>query len=277
MNLVPLMLHMEGCATQEEMNANVTASIERGYVRFNEHLDAYKGCVSIVGSAPSLASTIKDLKGDVLAVNGAIGYLLDHWVVPKFGMIWDASPLCVKFVRAHQDITYFVGARCHPEVFKAIGNCKTIVWHAGGDHNINEFLSERNIMEPLVNGGSAGVTRALYLVLALGYREIHLHGADSSCNEAGGTHVTGSLVHENLLRIWLGATDEVRKEFLTTPEMCAQVEEFKSIYLMYTNFGVKVVAHGQGLLPTTYRRMKADFDRQRGLIDEAQCEKLLAA
>lgn len=257
--LLPLLLTMEGAATQQEMNSNVTATIERGYVPLNGYINQYSGRVSIVGAGPSIEETYKDLTGDVLAINSAIGFLLDKGVVPKWGMLWDADPVVEHFAVPHPDVTYLVGARCHPKVFERLKDNKVIVWHAGGDHNICEFLEEKGIMEPMVNGGSAGVTRAMYLVVALGYRDLGLYGADSSYSDDGKTHVRGSLVPEKDMRIWVG-DHEGNKCFRSTPEWAAQVEEFKMIYKIFHQIGIKVEAHGEGMLPHIYRIMKEAFD-----------------
>ena len=50
--LLPLLLTMESCATEQEMNSNVAATIARGYTRINEHLSTCSGTVSIVGADP---------------------------------------------------------------------------------------------------------------------------------------------------------------------------------------------------------------------------------
>lgn len=262
--LVPLMLHMNGCATQEEMNANVTATIERGYRPINEYLcpelggrGYWSGTMSICGAGPSLRDTYQELQGAILACNSALGYMLGQGIVPNFAMIWDASPLCEQFAIPHPDITYLLGARCHPSVFKRLHGCKIIAWHAGGDHNIIEFLKEREIREPLINGGSAAVTRALYLAFAMGFRDLHLFGADSSYRD-NDTHVNGSLVPEKDITIWLG-NHEGNRSFRTTPEFCAQVEEFKNIYPHFLSMGCDIQVHGTGLLPHVYHVMKHTY------------------
>ena len=247
---------MEGCATEAEMNGNVLATIARGYTRLNEHLGTCSGKVSIVGSGPSVRQTCKELKGDILAINSAIGFLLREKIVPKYAMIWDASPLCAGFAEPHPDVTYLIGARCHPAVFERLKGCKVICWHAGGDHNIAQFLAEQKIEEPMVNGGSAGVTRAMYLAVALGYRELELHGADSS-KSGDETHVLGSLVPEKDIFIWVG-NGEKSKRFRTTPEMAAQVNEFRDIYQLFQHpsFGIEVSVRGEGMLPHMAKLMR---------------------
>ena len=256
-NLVPLKLHMHGCATQEEMNANVTAALERGYTPINDYLtpelggkSGLRGTVSICGAAPSLADTYQELTGHIMACNSAIGFLVGKGIIPTYGMIWDASPLCEKFAIPDKRITYLLGARCHPSVFDKLKGCKVIAWHAGGDHNILEFLRQNDIREPTINGGSAAVTRAMYLAYAMGYRKLHLFGADSSFR-AGDSHVNGSLATEKQLEVFIDG-----KPFQTTPEFCAQVEEFKVIYPHFTAFGCSVTVHGDGMLPHVYSIMK---------------------
>ena len=111
-----------------------------------------------------------------------------------------------EFAVPHPDITYLVASRCHPDVFKRLEGCKIIVWHAGGDHNINDLLCERKLNEPMVNGGSAGVTRAMFLVNCLGYTDQHIFGADSSYT-GDDTHIRGSLVPEKDLMVSIVAPD----------------------------------------------------------------------
>ena len=246
--LLPLLLTMESCATEQEMNSNVAATIARGYTRINEHLSTCSGTVSIVGAGPSIKTTYQELTGEVLAINSSIGYLLQQGIVPKWGMIWDASELCKNFATPHPEVTYLVGARCHPTVFDNLSGCKVVAWHAGGDHNIAEYLAQNNIDEPMVNGGSAGVTRALYLAVALGYREIHLFGADSCYSDEGDTHISGSLVPEKDMKVWIG-NGAGNKCFRTTPEWCAQIEEYKAIYPLFRSIGIRIEVHGEGMLP----------------------------
>lgn len=248
--LIPLFLNMEGCATQEEMNANVKATIKRGYDPLTAYLGSEKGKVCLVGSGPSIAETHEELSGDIIAINSSIKYLLEHDIVPKYGMIWDADEICENFAVAHPDITYLLGARCHSKVFDKLADCKTIVWHAGGDHNISEFLLKHKIDEPMVNGGSAGVTRGMYLAVALGYTDLKIFGADSSYSDAGDTHITGSLVYEKDFRCWIGNGDTA-KEFRTTPEWCAQVNEFRDIYSVFRHpaYQIDIEVMGPGMLP----------------------------
>lgn len=254
--LLPLALDMHGCATLEEMNSNLEATIARGYVSFVPLLDKSSGSVSIVGSGPSLHDTLDELTGDVFAINQAVGFLIDHGIIPKWAMLWDAAECVEQFAVPHPDVTYLVASRCHPKVFERLKGCNVQVWHAGGDHNIWQFLLDHKVDEPMVNGGSAGITRAMFMVDALGYTEQHIFGADSSYGEDGNTHIIKSLVPEKDSLISVG--NKPPQWFRTTPEWCAQVNEFRQIFTVMTHEDRrKIVVHGKGMLPCVYHILVA--------------------
>lgn len=252
--ILPLVLNMECTATEGEMNGNVAATLERGYTSLVPYLGTTGGSVSICGAGPSLGERIADLKGDVFAINSAIGYLLERGIVPRWAMIWDCAELCEQFAVPHQDVTYLIGSRCHPKVFERLRDCKVVVWHACGDHNIKEFLESKNISEPLVNGGTTGVTRGIYLAYALGYRDFHIFGADS-CYKNGKTHVNGSLVHEQHLQILVGG-----RWYESTPQWAAQIEEMKVMYPMFkhTVLAAEMTAYDDGMFGWVMSLMKSD-------------------
>jgi len=255
--LFPLALSMEGCFTEKQMNTNFFATLDRGYTPINGYLDSCQGTCSIVGAGPSIAETYTDLVGDVLAINSAIGYLLDKSIVPRWAMIWDCDPVCENFAVPHPDITYLIASRCHPKVFERLKDCKIIVWHAAGDLNIVELMNRPDIIarqschEPLINGGTAGVTRGIYVTTALGYRDLHLFGSDSSYSDDGRTHVIRSLVPEKDITIAIGNAPPAY--FRTTPEWCSQVMEYRMIYtIMACGCGVTIDVHGSGMLKSMH-------------------------
>ncbi len=252
--LLPLLLEMHGCATKEEMNGNFEATMKRRYTRFNEHLGKYSGVCSLVGAGPSLRECYEELTGDIMAVNSAIGFLIEKGIAPKFAMLWDAAEIVEQFAVPHSYTTYLVASRCHPKVFERLKNNKVIVWHAAGDHNILEMIKKHDVGEPLVNGGSAGVTRGIFLARALGYETIHIFGGDSSYGPAGDTHINGSLVPEKDLMVSIG--NDPPKWFRTTPEWCAQIEEYRTIYAMFTHGGIKLEVHGEGMIQEMHRRLE---------------------
>lgn len=247
--LMRLAFDMQACATNEEMVTNLEATLLRGYISINDLLGACSGTVSLVGSGPSIKSTVHELVGDVFAINQSVGWLLEQKIVPKYAMFWDAAEIVAKFAVPHPDITYLVASRCHPAVFERLAGCNVMVWHAGGDHDINDQLFKRNILdEPMIPGGSAGITRAICFANVLGYRDIHIFGGDSSYGDDGNTHIVGSLVPEKDIMVSVGSNPP--RWFRTTPEWCAQVNEYLAIYATLAQSPLnKIEVHGTGMLP----------------------------
>lgn len=247
--LVRLALDMNSCATATEMEDNYRATLARGYEPLNDLIDKHSGTCSLVGSGPTIRETYKDLRGDVIAVNSAIGFLLDHGVIPKYAMLWDAADIVSKFAVPHPDVTYLVASRCHPSVFERLKDCKVIVWHAAGDHHIKELV-KNEAPEPypvMVMGGTAGVTRGVFLIHLLGYRDIHIFGGDSSYGTDGNTHVRGSLVPEKDTMVSIGYNPPIW--FRTTPEWAQQVNEYQTIFAMFTmNDAVNLHVHGENTM-----------------------------
>jgi hypothetical protein len=264
--LVPLALDMCSCFTPEEVHANFYATLDRGYTSIIPLLGKFAGqTCSLVGAGPSLRRSYMDLKGDVFSVNSALWFLLDKGIAPKYQMIWDAHEVCEKFAVPHPEITYLVASRCHPKVFERLKGCDVRVWHAGGDHDILEHMVKPEVQakmgqpEPLINGGSAGITRGLFVVDALGYTDIHVHGADSSY-EGDATHIMGSVMKEKDMMCSMGDGSEGAPAtwFRTTPEWTQQVHEYRTMYALFSiGKGMKMQVHGEGMLPVMHRRVTA--------------------
>lgn len=271
---LPLRLDMQLANTSEQIDANIEASITRRSRSFIELINSNTGAVSIVGSGPSLKDTWRSIRGDVIACNAANQFLLERGVIPKYVMIFDADVLAEEFVTTpHKDVTYLLASRCHPNLFKRLEGFNVVVWHALGDLNVQAILERRGVMEPMCGGGSAAVTRTMFLAQALGYRHLHLYGADSSYNneetrvryarsaieredlkgDARGSHFRKSTTEEKFLSIMCNTQyadgRSVSRVFHTTPWMAAQAEDFKVLVPELQRIGVKVSVHGDGLIP----------------------------
>lgn len=240
--VAPLQLKREMCETDANLRFNILRTLSNTYVRFNEFLNTQDGPVSVCGSGPSFSRTYTKLAGDVIACNGAHDYLIERGVVPRFCMVMDAAPFIGDFITPHDEVLYMVASRCHKKLFKHLKRNKVVVWHCKGDECLDALLEKRRIMEPMIHGGSGAATRALFMAIAMGYKEVHLHGADSSFEEEH--HVGKTLVPESVIEVWAG------KWFKTTAWMAGQVEDFRDFALQLQKVsGARVIVHGDGLLP----------------------------
>lgn len=97
-------------------------------------------------------------------------------------------------------------------------------------------------------GGSTGVTRSLFLAVAMGYLDLHIFGADSSCD--GGSHIRKSVVDETYMNIFC-----LGRWFVTTPWLAVQAEDFQKLAPYLAAVGVKLTLYGDGLIPHIARSL----------------------
>lgn len=255
---VPLFIKGILANTNEEIEANIEAALQWDYIPFNDLIGTKSGAVAIVGSGPSLKKNwhkLRNFKGDIIACNSAFGFLLDKGIVPQYMMCFDADRLMLAFIKPHKDVTYLLASRCPPEAFEMVKDCKIVCWHAGGDENLEELLVKHNKEEPMVLGGSAAVTRSLYIAISMGYGKVHMYGVDSSY-EGMNTHISQSRTEERHLPVRVND-----KVFITSPWLAQQAEDFKILVpLMQRINRTKIAVHGTGLIPYIARIMDLKTD-----------------
>ena len=255
---VPLFIKGILANTVEQIDANIEAALKRDYIPFNDIIGTKSGAVAIVGSGPSLKKNwkrLRNFKGDIIACNSAFGFLLDKGITPQYMLCFDADILMLPFMKAHEKVTYLLASRCPPEAFDIVKDCKIVCWHAAGDENLDNLLGKYNRKEPMVLGGSAAVTRALYVAITMGYSMVHMYGVDSSY-EGTNTHISQSRTEER--RLPVRVNDEV---FITSPWLAQQAEDFKILVpLMQKINRTKIAVHGTGLIPYIARVMDLKTD-----------------
>ena len=244
---MPLKLESALANTDDDIDRNIKHALTLDYISFQQLVGSQSGAVAVVGSGPSLKQGWKKLrhfKGDIIACNAACQFLLGKGITPKYMFCFDADPLMLEFMMPHPDITYLLGSRCPPKAFELIKGCKLSIWHAGGDTNIERLLREAGkFTEPMVSGGTAAVTRCMVLAQAMGYKNIHLVGADSSFLNDD-THIRQSTTVERRMFVNVAG-----REFETAPWMIRQVEDFKILAPRYREiFGTRFIVHGDGLM-----------------------------
>jgi hypothetical protein len=121
---------------------------------------------------------------------------------------------------------------------------KVTLWHAASTEPEMRALFRDRLM---VYGGSTTATRGPFLAGALGYRDIHTFGADSSYS--ADTHVGGSLRKEN--EIVCAFEGEA---YRTTMWMMQQAESWVTFMLPeLVPTGMRFTVYGDGLLPAAHR------------------------
>jgi len=207
-------------------------------------LDSCSGTVSICGGGPSLEDTYRDLKGDVMACNGTYDFLLKKGIIPKYLFLWDPGQKILDYLdNLQKETTYIVSSACCPELFKKLEGYDVLLFHAYAEPVIQEVLTEKGKKgEYMIPGGCCAMTRSPVVAYFMGYREIHLHGADSSLKD-GKSHVGDGTPNRNVIDVTCAG-----RTFYTPTWLAAQAEEFIPI-VQNLMPQAKVKVHGDGLLP----------------------------
>ena len=227
-------------ATAEERRANMAASLARGYPVVTK-LPANGKSLAIVGGGPSVADDLEELrnfKGEIWAVNGSLDWLMGHGIKADGYVMSDAHETrMVRYLHGNIDTTYYIASMCHPSVFEALEGKNVILWHVG----------DRDLLPPKgqgwIPGGPTVMTRAPVLAHALGYRDVHLYGVDSS-NEGNRHHVYSTAEGEDEVAVELDGVI-----YRTGLVYVHQVAFLQFILAYFNSQGSKFTVHGRGLGP----------------------------
>jgi hypothetical protein len=203
---------------------------------------------SFCGSGPSLMTSLHCLRGKVMAVNAAIPALKGAGIHIDYPMIWDATPEMVRYACDMPGAEWMIASRVNPGLIDRLLELKQRVtlWHAGAAVDEPEMLALLDNRFGLF-GGNYSATRAPFLLAAMGFRDLHILGADSSFVIE--THVGGSLRDEKEIAVLFEG-----RAYRTTLWMKHQAESWATFVLPeLVPYGMRFTVHGDGLLPAAHR------------------------
>lgn len=161
----------------EGRQSNLEAVLARGLPTVKQS-PARAGQLAIVASGPSVREHLAELKSwpdEIWAINGAYDYLLDHGIVAQGFFAIDPLPGLADYVRrANQATTFYIASTSDLSVFDTLTDHKVITFHPIADDM--QYPKDAGF----IGGGTTALTRAPYLGLLHGWRDIMIFGADSS-------------------------------------------------------------------------------------------------
>jgi len=169
-----------------------------------ELLGKYKGHKAIVcGGGPSLQDTIGDIKRQlrlskkvvVVALNMTHDWLLDRGVNPNrmLAIMIDPKPWVSKYQRPTMGVKYLLGSKLHKDTYDRFRGYEDQVylWQTW-EHRDEEIdvLSKEFPRKHIIHipGYSTVGLRALNVCYEVGFRDLELHGYDSSYGGGHRTH-----------------------------------------------------------------------------------------
>lgn len=245
----PLRVPLEvDCNTPTETildNIQSNAKGRKGWLKLAE---AHGRKAILCGSGPSLGDTlgeIQDMQGDIFALNGAAKFLHEHGIMPDYQVLLDAQPKTADLIGPAKQ--YLFASQVDPECFKR--KPEAILWHSTHGKIVPDF-PEYDDDYCLIGGAVTVGNAALALVFAMGYREIHCFGYDSSHRDGKG-HAFHQAMNEG------DPTTIVEyegKEYIASLTMRLQTHYFLDRAALLEHEGVKLEVHGTGLLPAMFKK-----------------------
>lgn len=230
----------EANTDNEQLIKNIEYSLKLPVPRIEEQ-PIHDGHAVIVGGGPSLKEFAHEIKTrqehgqKVFALNNSWIWLEKNGINPDFHVMLDARVENAAFV--HPIAQKYYASQCAKEVWDKAPDA--IMWH---------HLNAKNIVEEaacFLGGGSTVGLNALSLVTALGYREIHLYGYDSSYDDDR-HHAYDQELNDNEKTITITLDD---REFHAANWMADQAEQFLVLSKQLVSMGCVITIHGDGLLP----------------------------
>lgn len=156
------------------------------YERRAKRIDAHDGAAVLVAGGPSLRDKISSIRKrqqlgqTIFALNGSGGFLNENGIVPDYQVLLDPQAFMVDYLAPAKE--YLIASQCHSDVLAVVAD--PILWHVateGAEQNTPQHPDG----DCLVGGGYTVGLCAMCLVYALGYRQMHLYGYDSSATADG--------------------------------------------------------------------------------------------
>lgn len=223
----------------EKRNANVLSALQRGFPVVSKQA-AHNRSLAIVGGGPSAADDLDRIREfpEIWCVNGALDWLAGQGIVPTGYVVIDPEPIMAQYLQAPpKSTTYYVGSVCHPLTFDALLDRKIELFHP-----LMDDMPKLPEGHGTIGGGPTVLTRAPMLAYCLGYRDVHLFGADSSYE--GEAHHIYDAPKDPLVRVELDGTI-----YDSCGVFVHQVAYFQQILHWFTTHGATFEIHGRGLGP----------------------------
>lgn len=204
-----------------------------------------QGKVAVVASGPSVSDfvdTLKNWDGEIWGINRAFEWMRHRGIKPTGFLGIDPEWFLKECIpTTPEDVTYYLAAQVHPCVFDYLKDRNVRLW----------FMADSQVRLPkdacLIFGGSTCLGRSPNLAYALGYRDVHIFGGDSSYTHKQYVH------GEDLPPNWVPAEINGRI-FKTQRNLIQQASEMVEQMVEWARGDdpLSVTLYGDGLMQAWY-------------------------
>jgi hypothetical protein len=140
---------------------------------------------------PSLAGTQFQLDEttDVFTVSGAHDTLIAAGILPDYHIECDPRPHKTDNLnKPNLGTTYLIASSVHPGYLDKLSQHDVRLWHVSTAEHVMRLVDElHESPSTIISGGGSVGLRAIPLLYTMGYRDIEIHGMDSSFKTVDGT------------------------------------------------------------------------------------------
>jgi len=230
----------------DEALDHIRINLNRGLPEVESH-PGHGKTLLIVGSAPSLAETVEQLReteGDIIALNEAHDWLLNNGICPRFYGQMEISPWPRDVLTMPQDdCTYLLPSMSSPDNYDRLKGYDVRVWHAWTGCGEDRLLEGKD----LVCGSGIFAIRAINLGLYMGYRKFEMFGCDACFRESSHVDQERPGARSDALDAeWNG------KRYQSAHYLLKGVHDLRRLCERFHHlFSLK--CHGDGLMQTVHR------------------------
>lgn len=242
------------CNTPDEVlirNITENSRLDKEWLQAS---DPHNGIAVICGSGPSIADTLEEVrswrgKATIFALNGCARFLAENGTLADYQVMCDARPENVELIGPARQRLF--ASQCDPIMFRM--DPDAILWHLQIGE-IEDYFPAYENPYVLIGGAASVGNTAGCLAYAMGFREIHFYGMDSSHRDGQG-HAFRQRLNDGdptCIVEWGGKT------YLASLTMRHQAEKFMETAKALEEGGASVFVHGSGLLPDIWNAPKMD-------------------
>ena len=231
-------------------NIQANAALELPWLKTQP---AHEASAVIIGGGPSAADHIDEIRmmqqggAHVFAVNGASLWARKHKVTPNFQFIADAQEVTATLVDP-EALEHIFASQVHPKTMASVA--KPTVCHLGSA-NLMDHLPAEKLQEggfAILGGGVSAGSLVPSLIYAMGYRDLHLFGLDSSYRN-GKSHAYDQPMNGTIPCIEFELEGET---FVASLPMKLQAEKLLGIVDQLKAGGCTLTVYGNGLFQALY-------------------------
>jgi hypothetical protein len=239
-------------ANKEQRLVNMSHAFSLNLPRLRVIPIAQTKSLAIIGGGPTLNDTYKEIANyDVVMSCGSThDHLTKLGVRSNYHLECDPELMQVKYYQTNKiGCTYLVASRCHSSMFQVLKHKKVILWHMWEE----DLTIEPYRGELAIKGAISCVLCALSTALAMGFKDIHFFGFDSSFPDKDNHHAYPSEESAQMLTTRLG-DPETGPQFLTTSTWIAQARTFHEMQGAWGH-EFKATVHGDSMMAEMQRQM----------------------